>query len=409
MPASPDDPFAALEHLAARQAAEEGARKAVTSARTRLVLGKDAKSVFFATLALRVRLAADWSVPTMAVDGRTLFYNPEFANRLSPDELLGVVAHETMHLALCHHARRMGRDPDRWNAACDLAVNPVLVEAGFALPHTRLMPGEGEYQDLPPGKSAEEYYSRLPRLAGGHVCEEGTETGGRVRGDPGGCGAVRDPGDGSPAAAADQEADWRAAAVAAESMAKSRGTLPAGLARTVDGVLRPPADWRAVLREFVSAHARNDYSWARPNRRYVADGLYLPGLHSEELGEVIIAVDTSGSIGTTQLDSFANEVNGVLSAFDCTATVVYHDSEVQGVEEWRSSDGPQHLNPVGGGGTSHVCVFEWMRSDGKNPACVVCLTDLETEFPPDPGVPVLWAVVGEERRAPFGRVVAIGG
>jgi predicted metal-dependent peptidase len=403
MPPSPDDGLAALDQIAAAQAAEDVALRAITAARTRLILGRDAKTVFFATLALRLRLEVDWDAPTMAVDGKTLFFNPEFVNRLSPDELVAVCCHEVMHLCLAHHARRMGRDSARWNRACDLSVNPLLLKAGFVLPPTRLMPGEGDYSELPPDRSAEEYYSLLPAPPD----EQGGEAAEQESMDPGGCGSVRDPGDGSPADAADQEADWAAATAAAEAAAKARGPLPAGLARSVDHVLRPPADWRAVLREFVSSHARSDFAWTRPNRRFIAEGLYLPGMYSDELGDVVIAVDCSGSIRKEQLDVFANEVNGVLAAFPCTAIVVYHDSEVQKVEEFSSADGPVTLEPVGGGGTSHVCVFDWLKQDGRQPACVICLTDLETEFPPDPGVPVLWAVTGEATAAPFGRVVSL--
>lgn len=400
MPPLPnDDPFAALEQMAARKKAEEDAAKAVTLARTRLVLGRDAKSVFFAALALRLRLEVDWDCPTAAVDGKTMAYNPEFVNGLTPDELVGVVCHEVMHLSMAHHARMMGRNPEKWNRGADLAVNQILEKAGYKLPKTRLMPGDGEHKDLPKDLSAEEYYNLLPDPPDG----QGDNP------DPGGCGGVRAPGDGSPADAADQEADWAAATAAAESAAASRGVMPAGLARACDQVLRPPADWKAVLREFVSSHSRNDFSWSRPNRRFIAQGLYLPGLHSDELGDVVLAVDTSGSIGKRELDMFANEVNAVLSAFDCTAVVLYHDSEVCGVQEWRSADGPLVLEPKGGGGTSHVCVFDWLTKEGRSPACVVALTDLDTELPPDPGVPVLWAVVGEESAAPFGRVVRIAG
>jgi predicted metal-dependent peptidase len=263
------------------------------------------------------------------------------------------------------------------------------------------MPGEGEYVELPPDRSAEEYYSLLPEPpAEGGAGEQGGA-------DPGRCGGVRDPGDGSPADAADQEADWRAATARAEAAARARGGLPAGLARSVDQVLRPPADWRAVLRDFVSQQARSDFAWTRPNRRFIAQGLYLPGMYSEELGEVVIAVDCSGSISKEQLEAFATEVNGVLSAYACTVTVLYHDSDVQGAVEFSSADRPVTLEPVGGGGTSHVCVFDWLKRDGRQPACLIALTDLETEFPPDPGVPVLWAVTGPATAAPFGRVVAI--
>src|SRR5439155_25428827 len=101
----------------------------------------------------------------------------------------------------------------------------------------------------------------------------------------------------------------------------------------------------------------------------------------------------------------------LLAAYDCTLTVLYHDTEVHKVQTWSPADGPLVLAPVGGGGTSHVCVFDWLDASGLAPACAVCLTDLETEFPTSPpAVPVLWAVVGGATDTPpFGRVVRIGG
>jgi predicted metal-dependent peptidase len=403
MPSPPDEnPFAALEEAAARQGAAEHAAKLLAGARARLVLGRDARSVFFACLALRLKPVVTWDIPTMATDGKTLEYNPEFVVGLSADELLGVVAHEVMHNALAHHCRRGTRDPGRWNEACDLAVNPVLAGAGFSLPKGRLMPGEGRYADMPVGLAAEAYYGMLPQPLDGQPAEERGQ-------DPGGCGAVKEPGQGSPAEAADQQAAWEAAVVQAERAAAARGELPAGLARSVEQVLHPPADWRAVLREFVSSTARNDYSWTRPNRRFIAQGLYLPGLRSEELGEVVVAVDTSGSVGAAELAVFGAELDALLGAFDCTATIVYHDAAITHMQEWAPADGPLVHKPKGGGGTSHVPVFDWVREHAQSPACIVCLTDLETEFPDAvPDVPVLWGVVGGNQSVPpFGRAVPI--
>jgi predicted metal-dependent peptidase len=401
-----DDPFAVIEQAASRQAAREQAARALAAARVKLVLGRDAKSAFFATLVLRLVPEPAWDLDTLATDGRTLRYCPAFVTTLSPDELAGVLAHEVMHCALAHPARRGDRDPEQWNVACDLAVNPLLVAAGVVLPPGRLVPGEGQYAGLEPGKSAEEYYALLPAPAEPPTGD--TDEAGRS-GDPGGCGRVDDPARGDPAGARQVEADWRVAVAQARSAAAGRGPLPAGLGRAVERVLHPPADWRTVLREFVASHARNDYSWARPNRRFVAEGLYLPGLHSEELGDVVLAVDTSGSIDERPLGAFAAEANAVLAAYDCAVTVLYHDTDVQKVEAWHSADGPLVLDPVGGGGTSHACVFDWVDRAGLAPACVVCLTDLETEFPTmTPAVPVLWAVAGPvPRDPPFGRVVSL--
>src|SRR5688500_11235842 len=105
-----DDPFAALEEAVRRQQLTEQAAKAIASVRARLILGRNAKSAFFATLALRLKPAVDWECGTMATDGKVLAYHPEFVTGLSADELLGVVVHEVMHNALAHPFRRDARN-----------------------------------------------------------------------------------------------------------------------------------------------------------------------------------------------------------------------------------------------------------------------------------------------------------
>src|SRR5262249_48403717 len=121
-------------------------------------------------------------------------------------------------------------------------------------------------------------------------------------------------------------------------------------------------------------------------------GLYLPGLRSEELGDVVLAVDTSGSIGEAELNRFASEAQGILDAYDCDLTILYHDAEIQGVEHWSPSDGPLVLSPKGGGGTDHRPVFEWLEQQGIAPSCLICLTDMDSLFPETvPAFPVLWA------------------
>jgi predicted metal-dependent peptidase len=381
--------------------------RAMAAARVKLILGRDAKSAFFATLALRLRPEVCWDIDTIATDSRTLQYHPPFVTGLSPDELVGVVAHEVMHCALAHPSRRQAREASRWNIACDLAINPLLREAGIVLPGCRLMPGEGQFVELLPGKSAEEYYSAL--MNGKDEDGDGDQNNERSGTDPGGCGQVIDASIDDSAANKQVEADWRVALAQAHHAAAQRGALPGGLGRMAENVIHPTQDWRGILRQFVASHARNDYSWVRPNRRLIAHGLYLPGLHSEELGDVALAVDTSGSISEEMLGVFGMEVNAILAAYDCTVTVLYHDTEVQRVQSWHPADGPLVLEPIGGGGTSHVCVFDWIERVGSDPTCIVCLTDMESEFPSTiPSAPVLWAATGScQVQPPFGQYVRL--
>lgn len=398
----PADGYALLEQEVCRQQQTSEAMQQMAASRARLILGRDAKSVFFAVLALRLQLVPDWHCETMETDGKTLNYNPAFVCQLNPEERLGVLVHEVMHNALAHPFRRGSREFVPWNIACDLAVNPLLRESGFTLPAGHLMPGQGKYSHLVPGGSAEEYYAQLQHAPPDPQAEPSN--------DPGGCGSVRDPAPQQPTTISTSAEEWSGAMVQAHQTASARGELPAGLERMVEVVVHPPTDWRSLLREFLSSQAHNDYSWLRPNRRFLPHRLYLPSPHSEELGTVVIAVDTSGSVSERELAIFATEIQGILEAFDCTITILYHDTDIQQEQQWQSSDGPLRLDPVGGGGTSHTCIFSWLAEQDTHPSCVVCLTDLETTFPQQPpDCPVLWAVIGKNQTLPpFGQRIGIG-
>src|ERR1700757_4318894 len=110
---------------------------------------------FFGTLLFRLGARARSSIATMATDGVSLYFNPEFVEGLSSAELIGTLAHEVMHPALQHHTRRGGRNTRGWNMACDYAINPMLVDAGLTLPKDVLM--DHRFR----GMSAEEIYNRL--------------------------------------------------------------------------------------------------------------------------------------------------------------------------------------------------------------------------------------------------------
>ena len=403
-----NDAIDALNNAVKRATAEADAANAVSTAKTQLVLSKDARSVFFASLALRLYFKADWSIDTAATDGRRLLYNPDFVLSLPREERIGLLAHEVMHCVLKHFARRGERELGKANIAMDLAINPLLIDAGFQLPACGLFPGQGDYKDLPSGLSFEEYFARLPAK---QPDPEGDGSGqpGDGTPDPGGCGGVIDAQDpeGTPAdaaSAAQLDAEWSVNIAAAQQAAKRRGTLSAGLERVIGEALAPKADWRAALREFITRPAKRDYNWKRQNRRHIHAGLYLPSLHSLELGEIVIAIDTSGSITPETLQRFAGEIADIAATGANKITTLYHDSDVVKVETWTPDDGPFTLTPCGGGGTSHKPVFDWIEAnDEEPPAVLVCLTDLASDFPPSaPDYPTLWASTDSHARHPFG-------
>lgn len=368
----------------------------ITKARAALVLSQP----FFASLALRLGVVEDLDCRTMATDGRSLFYDPAFVEALPFDQLVGVLAHETLHLACAHHARRGERDPGLWNRAADLAINPVVLSAGLALPEGALV--EPRFADM----SAEAIYAALAREGGAGSGRDGLA-------DPGGCGAVldatdEDGGTASPADLSAAEQEWKVATFQAAQAAKAQGRLPAALARLVEELKKPKLDWRDLLRRFVQAASRSDYRWTPPNRRFVASGLYLPSLVPDGLGEIAVVVDTSGSISEDELAAFAAEINGIVEdSAPERVHVIYCDAEVQRADEIEIDAFPLRLEAIGGGGTDFRPPFAWLERHGIAPSCLVYLSDLYGPFPEtEPAYPVLW-VSTSPQTAPWGETIRL--
>lgn len=435
------------------------AANAIATAKTRLILAKDAKSVFFASLALKMDFLPDETIDTAATDGRKVYYNSEFVAGLPEQELIGVIAHEILHCASRHFARRNGRDLENWNIACDLAINPILIDAGFSLPACGVFPGKKDHAHLPAGLAAEEYFAELQKMKPdeqeqpgkpspdgnpdngndnqssdtgdedsqdsgdqsspaddndqtGETSGDGNGTGKPTRQapDPGQCGGIIDPEDTADDSQMKQlESEWKINVAAAQSAAERRGTLSAGLARVCGEALAPEVDWKAELRRFMTETAKANYNWKRPNKRHAHAGLFLPSLHSNRIGHIVAAIDTSGSITDATLTRFASELGDIAAQDVARITILYHDSQIVKTETWTPEDGPLTLTPCGGGGTDHNPVFDWLESPecDEPPALVVCLTDLWSDFPATaPDVPVLWCATSSQPH-PFGERVDI--
>jgi predicted metal-dependent peptidase len=143
-----------------------------------------------------------------------------------------------------------------------------------------------------------------------------------------------------------------------------------------------------------------------PNRFYDESGFILPSLHSDRMGPIVFATDTSGSIDETIAAHFRTEKQNCLDDLRPSALVdIQCDTKIQKVEEYKPGDSISgDIN--GRGGTSFVPVFEHIESKGIVPKCLVYLTDLDGEFPDkEPDYPVLWVAYGGGTKAPFGEVV----
>lgn len=360
----------------------QAARK-LAAARAKLIMGQP----FFGMLALRLALVERSNISTLAVDGKSVFYNPQFVLGLSERLCQSAMAHEVMHCVLAHISRRGSREPLRWNYAIDFAANLVLRDSGFEIGDNWLL--DTKYRDM----TAEQIYPLLPEKLGG--------AGG------GGKGPLDEVMEGTPGSAETDAVEWKIATIQAATAAKAQGKLPATMERFIDAVTKPQVDWREQLRRFVTQISKDDYAWARPNRRYLSAGMYLPGLYSENMGPIVVGIDTSGSIDGPTLAAFGAEIRALVAAVKPSEIhVVYCDAEVNHVDVFTPYDDMQ-FKPHGGGGTAFKPVFDYVAKKGLKPECLVYLTDLygDHRFAP-PEYPTLWCCTTDQV-ASFGDTIRI--
>jgi predicted metal-dependent peptidase len=370
------------------------------------------EQAWFGMLSLRLVLQEDSSTKTMSVDGTTLRFNPVWVSQQPNDELRAGVAHEVMHCAMLHPYRFNGRQAGRWNRACDLAINPILKDAGFKLPDGAL--DDPRFHGL----AAEQIYAALPDEDpnGG---EDGCTFGGSMEPgqDPTPSQGTPDPNappspGQSPAAGGRQSmgpTDWQIAAEQATMVANKQGDMSADVDRAVKATRVARTDWREALRRFVEHVTPQDYTWARPNRRFIAQGIYLPGVHRENLPPIDVCVDTSGSVSPPMLARFAAELDSLMrEARPESVRVVYCDSSVKGEEEFSPDGGEVILRALGGGGTRFQPALDHCAARQDPPAAIVYLTDLLGPEPTDPGIPVLWCTPEQSTRVGwFGETVRL--
>jgi predicted metal-dependent peptidase len=185
------------------------------------------------------------------------------------------------------------------------------------------------------------------------------------------------------------------------------GKLGGELARMIDHLLQPQLPWRMLLARYMSALARDDYSYMRPSRR--EGDFILPTLRSHQL-EVVVAVDISGSIRDDEIEEFVNEVDALKGQVRARVTLLPCDAKLCEGAPWVFEPWEEFRHPAalkGGGGTSFRPVFEWVDRGQNRPDLLVYFTDAQGEFPArEPDYPVIWLVKGRTK-TPWGERIQL--
>ncbi len=362
------------------------AEKKIQQCRTALLIDFP----FWGCLALQLELVEDKTLPfkTMGTDGRNLYYDPEYVQKLPRRELSAVIAHEVSHCVLNHLTRRQTRNPLAWNVAADIATNE-LIKPDFTLTPgmltAEMFKSLGDFHD----QSAEYIYAKLPDDGGGKQPGDDHEPWGR--------------GDQTEEEGAGLEEQWHQATAEAEMTAKMAGKLPSHIKKLVEGVLNPKLDWRTLLADWVSSQAKNDYAIMPPNKKHLYRGFFLPSVTGTQI-KIGVAIDTSGSISDDQMKMFLSEVHGICAQYEdysidlCTCDAEIHDT-------W-------HLEPfdslprlmAGRGGTNYQPALDYL-SKCPEITSIVYLTDgyPNNGFPKkQPFIPVIWVLTEGHGEVPWG-------
>lgn len=374
--------------------------KRISTAFAKLAL----REAFIAAAVTRVqRHLGDYNgrVLTAATDGENFWFNPEFCGKLSDEELFGVVVHEALHVVLMHMWRRGDRHPGLWNEANDAIINNYIKSRGYVLPAKHI-----HIKWVTEQMDSEEVYARLKKEQ-----QEDKKDG---TGGGGGFGTLDDEGDFAPGSEGDlidapsesRRSDMEATIAAAAQMAKAAGDKSSIIDRILRSTGKPKVAWQDETRAMLTSSAASDYSYRRPSRRFITQGLYLPSLWAESLGGLAIAIDTSGSMGPEELNQIAAEVTQIAEDLRPEfIVVVYCDTRINKVQRFERDD-EISLVGVGGGGTRFKPVFDYLK-EIDNLAGMVYFTDMCGDLSEctDPGMPVIWAYTGPSNvgiKQPFG-------
>ena len=353
----------------------------------------------------KVSIVKDSKVPTACVDRYgNIQFGAKFFKELDEDKSLFVLAHEIGHAAFSHIDRRQSRDPFLWNVAIDYAINALLND-NFA--DRKYLP-EGVLLDTNySGMSAEQIYEVIIKnikkvkssyTMSGDLNYSDDDNGNEGEGE--GEVVIRD----RRADKKNSEQEWDNAISLSITRAKMQGDVPASLDREVSEKIGSKVDWNEALKQYlrfgVSRILQEHYTFMPPNRRHIHRKIYLPSMYGHDAPKIGFAVDTSGSMGETEISIAIAEIDEIRKQFNCPMYIVDCDSQVHS-GRWISPSESCPTSFKGGGGTDFRPVFDHLHSNKIPIDIMVYLTDGYGEFGEEPEMDILW-VTTTNVKPPYG-------
>lgn len=396
---------------------------------------------------LKMTPTRDIRIKRMTVDYKYIYFNPEYTEDKNQEALKGILMHLVIHLIMQHIERSKSRSIPIWGLAAEVTTNLMVKEVKknsnmrWEIASTTNIPSkyanintENVYFDLLEYAEQQDNSMRMAKrkaIEGEEDKDGGSsslqqsedkltfsqktlEMTQEESGLEESCDIVESMDEINENLDSNlqelQQERFNGILQSAYSLSKDRGVLPGGLREFIEELLQPKIPWHILLDEYIQRSIMVDWRWNPPNRRHIGRGIHLPSSEKEHL-EVIIAVDTSGSISSLELSEFVGEVYDIISTFaSLTLTLIDCDSKVQQVtvyENGESLDGEKlpwkGRAFKGRGGTDFRPVFDYITANAMLPHLLIYFTDGYGLFPEasDVEYPVIW-VMTTDIEAPFG-------
>lgn len=364
---------------------------------------------FFAHLLMHMNprmMPEEWPNQSMAVDQNgTLYFSHDWVMKQTRETMRGVLCHEVLHVAFLHLLRTGNRIPEIANIAQDVTVNMMVSQAHLQLPEDGLAKynryrDESSFQLLNTPITISDVTDKTWEEVYAEIIDQLKQNGkdpNDVQGRQGWDGHIKSEGlTGKEKNKVRQK--WTGKLTEAAQYAKQQGSLPAGMQRYVDDLLKPKVQWKQYLLKYLRPYVTPvDWSYRRPHKKSGVLGVYLPNTLRESC-EVEVLVDTSGSIGKKELTEFLSEIVAIANAMNhVTMHVNFCDHQVEARYEVSNGDIPKimAMEPKGGGGTSMENGLDYITEKNSRTPVVVVLTDGYTSFnktAKDYAFDVLWVI-----------------
>lgn len=341
--------------------------------------------IFTASLCSMLEVVLDEKIAYGATDGKYLYINPTTFVNLTNDEQVFLLAHETLHVAYQHMIRKEDRDHQLFNIACDYVINLELVNQGFQMIKGGLL--DYQYKDM----SSEEVYDSL--------LSEGLPPPPNSLGE--------DILDNELSESDIQEITCNIIqAVHQAERSNQYGSVPDDVKRFMDNLHKPKVNWKVVLKRFMLNAGKTDYTWSKPRKRLLNQGMYLPSINSHGLTKVTFAIDTSGSVDNEMFTQFITEVHHVFKQLNPDSIdLMLFDTKVKLHQTIKSITELKQVELVGCGGTClEDTLTKFKKTDSK---VLIVITDgyFNTNLI-NPRKPVLWVIFDNNSFIPpFGKVI----